>query len=860
MKSNQSIKSGRWCTKDGQKIQCNLCPRHCRIKPGDRGFCFVRKATTTGIELTTYGRSSGFCIDPIEKKPLNHFFPGSSVLSFGTAGCNLACKFCQNWDISKSKEMDKLMKLASPEVIAQAANQLGCSSVAFTYNDPVIFAEYAIDVANACRELGVHTVAVTAGYITDDARAEFFNSMDATNVDLKAFTKKFYRNLCGSDIEPVKETLKYLVKETDIWLELTNLIIPGENDDENELRELSTWVREELNPKIPIHFTAYHPAYKLKNPKTPTQTLLNAQKIALDEGLEFVYTGNVCNPSGESTYCPNCRNLLIGRNRYELSQWRFSKKSPGVCPKCKREIPGHFNSNPGTWGQKRVPIDIGHFISSCTKNDLKKKQQDDLNSYMNNHDKISSEVIEKSIREPAVAGSFYSANKQSLSLTLSNFFSESLPTPEAGSPKALIVPHAGYIYSGQIAANAFSHWINEKDSIENVVIIGPSHRVLFDGIAIPKVNIFKTPLGEVSLQNSFIKQIKSLPQVIIDNEPHRQEHSIEVQIPFLQKILGEFKILPLAVGRTSCEKVAKIIELLWGQDNTRFVISSDLSHYKDYKGAQKIDEHTAQAIERMDYASINSDQACGCIPIAGMLIAAQKKGLAIERISLVNSGDISKNKKTVVGYGAWSISQEAIPNEKEIPLSDLDLLKKECKNIFSVAAKTLEYSTSRLKPPNVDIGSFSPQLQRNRATFITINKSGKLRGCIGTIHPTEPFIVNVVNNTYKAALKDPRFPPIRRDELSNIEITISLLSTLQKMSIKDEEDLLRQIKPNIDGLLIKDNTKQSVFLPQVWNEIPNKLDFISCLKQKAGLDSNHWSSNFQAWKFTVNFIKGNLSL
>ncbi len=468
-------------------------------------------------------------------------------------------------------------------------------------------------------------------------------------------------------------------------------------------------------------------------------------------------------------------------------------------------------------------------------------------------------MVKKTIREPAVAGSFYSENKQRLSETLSHFLPASLPKAEAVNPKALIVPHAGYIYSGQIAAKAFSNWVNEKDLIENVVIIGPSHRVLFEGIAIPNMNKFKTPLGEVSLKKSFIKQIKNHPQVSIDDEPHRQEHSIEVQIPFLQKILGDFKILPLVVGSTSAEKVAEIIELLWGHDNTRFVISSDLSHYKEYSNAQKIDEHTAKAIERLDYASINSHQACGYIPISGMLIVAQRKDLEIKRICLLNSGDISKNKKKVVGYGAWSIAKKNIPNDKGKCLSDLDIMKKECKTIINIAARTIKYSTSSYKQPNIDIASFSPQLQINRATFITIKKDGNLRGCMGTIHPTEPFILNIVKNTYKAALKDPRFPPLRGNELSNIEITISLLSPLQKLSIKDEQDLLMQIKPNVDGLLIKDGIKQSVFLPQVWHEIPNKLDFIACLKQKAGLRSNHWSLNFQVWKFTVTFIKGTLS-
>ncbi len=349
---------GRWWARDGEKIQCNLCPRHCRMKPGQRGFCFVRQATENGMELTTYGRSSGFCIDPIEKKPLNHFFPGTSVLSFGTAGCNLACKFCQNWDISKSRAMDSLMDTASPEDIANTAKRYGCNSVAFTYNDPVIFAEYAIDIAQACRERKVKNVAVTAGYINKPARQEFFQSMDATNVDLKAFTQRFYKELCGSDIEYVKDTLRYLVHETDTWVEITTLVIPEENDSDKELHELATWIREALTPNVPIHFTAYHPDYKLDRPKTPASTLTKARAIAIEEGLQFVYTGNVHDPDGDKTRCPNCDSLLIKRDWYALVGWGLSSEIPGACARCGTKIPGHFSIKPGRWGRKRQPVRI----------------------------------------------------------------------------------------------------------------------------------------------------------------------------------------------------------------------------------------------------------------------------------------------------------------------------------------------------------------------------------------------------------------------------------------------------------------------------------------------------------------------
>ncbi|MBO6782517.1 MAG: AmmeMemoRadiSam system radical SAM enzyme [Alphaproteobacteria bacterium] len=351
-----------WHALDDGRIQCDLCPRYCKLNDGQRGLCFVRARAGDEIVLTTYGRSSGYCIDPIEKKPLNHFLPGTPVLSFGTAGCNLTCKFCQNWDISKSREFDRLTDRAMPADIARAAARHGCRSVAFTYNDPVIFLEYAVDVAAACREAGIRTVAVTAGYICEEPRREFFRAMDAANVDLKGFTERFYRDLSSASLANVLETLRFIRHETDCWLEITNLIIPGENDDPEELAEMTRWIHDELGPDVPVHFSAFHPDWKMMDtPATPFETLANARRIALEAGLRHVYTGNVHDKGRQSTYCPNCGTRVIGRDWYELSEWRVVPvgNDGGGCANCGTRLPGVFDAKPGDWGRKRVPVKVG---------------------------------------------------------------------------------------------------------------------------------------------------------------------------------------------------------------------------------------------------------------------------------------------------------------------------------------------------------------------------------------------------------------------------------------------------------------------------------------------------------------------
>ncbi|MFN2189951.1 MAG: AmmeMemoRadiSam system radical SAM enzyme [Candidatus Promineifilaceae bacterium] len=349
-----------WHMLDDGRIQCDLCPRECKLNEGQRGLCFVRARQDDQIVLTTYGRSSGFCIDPIEKKPLNHFLPGTPVLSFGTAGCNLFCRFCQNWDISKSREIDTLADAASPETIAKAAKKLGCRSVAFTYNDPVIFLEYAVDVAIACHEAGIKTVAVTAGYINHEPRIEFYKHMDAANVDLKGFTDSFYQKLCAGHLQPVLDTLVYLKHETDVWFEITNLLIPGENDSDAELNAMTEWITRKLGVDVPVHFSAFHPDYKMLNyQRTSPSTLTRARNLALENGIRYAYTGNVYDEAGDSTYCHNCGTRIIGRNWYVLTSWNLSPD--GHCLECGTPCAGVFDKQPGSWGSKRQPVRLANF-------------------------------------------------------------------------------------------------------------------------------------------------------------------------------------------------------------------------------------------------------------------------------------------------------------------------------------------------------------------------------------------------------------------------------------------------------------------------------------------------------------------
>jgi pyruvate formate lyase activating enzyme len=343
------------------RVQCDLCPRACKLREGQRGLCFVRSRAGDQVVLTSYGRSSGFCADPVEKKPLNHFLPGTGVLSFGTAGCNLACRFCQNWDISKSKEVERLSEKASPEAVARAARAVGAASVAFTYNDPVPFMEFAIDCADAAHEFGLRAIAVTAGYICAEPRTEMFAHLDAANVDLKAFSQDFYKHTCGGELGAVLDTLEYVHRSTSVWLEITNLLIPGANDSDAELDAMTSWVVGHLGPDVPMHFTAFHPDFKMTDrPGTPPETLSRARRIALANGVHHAYTGNVHDPEGGSTYCSGCGARLVERDWYRIGDYCLT--DDGCCRACGTRCPGIYDGPAGAWGPHRLPVRVSDVL------------------------------------------------------------------------------------------------------------------------------------------------------------------------------------------------------------------------------------------------------------------------------------------------------------------------------------------------------------------------------------------------------------------------------------------------------------------------------------------------------------------
>lgn len=326
-------------TQKDNKIQCNICPRDCILKEGQAGFCQIRKNIGGEIVMTSYGYNTGLAVDPIEKKPLYHFYPGSKVLSFGTLGCNMGCQFCQNWHISKSKG-DPKINHTEPEKIVKLAKELGCKSVAFTYNDPVIFFEYAIDTAKLCRDEGIKTIAVTAGYINPEPRKEFFTYMDAANIDLKAFSERFYKKNCLAHLEPILDTIKYVKNNTNCWLELTTLLIEGENDSDEELKKECQWIVENLGFDTPLHFSAFHPDYKfMDKPVTKISTIMRAYEIAKNAGLKYVYTGNVMDSKTSTTYCHNCSKPIIIRNGYVMTQYHLQS---GHCKFCGAKCTGVF--------------------------------------------------------------------------------------------------------------------------------------------------------------------------------------------------------------------------------------------------------------------------------------------------------------------------------------------------------------------------------------------------------------------------------------------------------------------------------------------------------------------------------------
>ncbi|HJQ84357.1 MAG TPA: AmmeMemoRadiSam system radical SAM enzyme [Candidatus Binatia bacterium] len=342
-----------WRSAERGKLLCTLCPRYCLIGEGQAGFCYIRQNHEGRLWSAGYGRSTGFAVDPIEKKPLNHFLPGARVLSFGTAGCNLGCKFCQNWDISKAKIDQHASEIASPGDVVELALRTGCAGIAYTYNDPVIWAEFVIDVAREARRAGLANVLVTAGYVTEEARGELFEHVDAANVDLKAFTEDFYHRVTFSHLDPVLRTLEWLRRETAVWTEITTLLIPGLNDREDEIAREADWIVEHLGPDVPLHFTAFHPDFKMTDrPRTPAATLARAREIARTRGVRYCYVGNVHDDEGQTTRCPSCDVALVVRDWHAIRRYRMDGDR---CPDCGTAIAGRFHPGRHRGDERRTP-------------------------------------------------------------------------------------------------------------------------------------------------------------------------------------------------------------------------------------------------------------------------------------------------------------------------------------------------------------------------------------------------------------------------------------------------------------------------------------------------------------------------
>ncbi len=444
-----------------------------------------------------------------------------------------------------------------------------------------------------------------------------------------------------------------------------------------------------------------------------------------------------------------------------------------------------------------------------------------------------------SIRPTAVAGSFYPKQASELDNMLKKFLS--LDSVKIAAPKAIIAPHAGYIYSGQTAASVYSNIEQVKDKIRRVVLLGPTHRIYVKGIALPNHTHFASPLGNVSIDTQSLKKISKHSFVDYNDEAHAQEHSLEVHIPFLQKVIKNFVLLPILVGDATPEQVTTILKELWGKEETLIVISSDLSHYLNYETASKTDRNTSKLIEKFDYEHIGSQQACGCMPMRGLLKLAQEKNMTIQTIDLRNSGDTAGTNDRVVGYGAYALFEN---NDKILNDEDKTI-------VFDIIHKSIKQGLGLEKAFDIDMSALSEQLKMHYAVFITLKLNGQLRGCIGTNEAHMPLIEAVAKYAHAAAFSDPRFKPLTEEEYKQVEISLSILTPAEPFPFKDEQDLLNKLRPNIDGLIIAKNNKRATFLPVVWETLPDSKQFLNELKRKAGIPASE--SVEEAWRYTAEY-------
>jgi MEMO1 family protein len=460
------------------------------------------------------------------------------------------------------------------------------------------------------------------------------------------------------------------------------------------------------------------------------------------------------------------------------------------------------------------------------------------------------------IRPAAVAGSFYPAAAVELERQITDFLGGAGTDATAPVPKALIAPHAGYIYSGPIAAAAYARLAPARELITRVVVLGPSHFVGFGGLAVSSAEAWQTPLGAVAIDRPVVQRLIEAKLVGVLDAAHAREHSLEVQIPFLQRALGEFALVPIVAGDASPEAVAALLDTVWGGPETLIVISTDLSHYLDYRSCQETDRRTADAIERLDASALGPHSACGRVPVRGLLFTARRRGMSIARLDLRNSGDTAGPRDRVVGYGSWALFEPAGRQLVEDLAGVEAALAAVGQTLIELACASIAHGLTAGNPKPVSVTPDLPTiLAAPGAVFVTLQRSGQLRGCVGSPIAQRPLIADVADNAFKAAFQDPRFPPLRHDELADLELSLAVLTAPAPMRFDDETDLLGQLRPGRDGLIIEDGPRRALFLPAMWQELPDRRQFLGQLKHKAGLHANHWSPAFKAARFQTVEIK-----
>ena len=484
------------------------------------------------------------------------------------------------------------------------------------------------------------------------------------------------------------------------------------------------------------------------------------------------------------------------------------------------------------------------------------------------------------VRETAVAGQYYPGVAHQLISVVQDFLDGAAAPDAENVPKAIIAPHAGYDYSGAIAAHAYARLAPAAETITRVVLLGPCHKVAVRGLALSSAEAFRTPLGDIPLDRQAVDKILEFPQAQIIDVAHDMEHSLEVHLPFLQRVLGDFSLVPVAVGEATPDEVADVIEALWGGPETVFVISTDLSHFLDYDAARKIDARTCRAIETLDAAAITPESACGRFPVAGMLAAAKRHDLTVTTLDLRNSGDTAGTKDRVVGYGAWMLQETRTGvartgsnnnqaqtgeartgnNNNQARTGDdfgaaiKALLERHGDEILGLAVRSVRHGLKHGAPMPVNGADHAAELNDTGASFVTLKRDGKLRGCIGTAQAHRPLVLDVTENAFRAAFKDPRFPALTFGEMDGIDLSVSVLSPQTPMAFSGEADFLSQLQPGVDGLIIEDAGRRALFLPSVWEQLPMPESFLEHLKLKAGLAKDHWSGGFRAWRFTAKEV------